>query len=62
MKKSLCESCKYAVWEGKDYCSGFGGCTLPEYVCDCNNKNIEPPDDLDEVYDCKGYTPQNKMY
>ena len=55
MKKTLCESCKYAVIEGGDFVGGFGGCYLPEYVCDCYNKEIKPPEELDNVYECKGY-------
>lgn len=57
---SLCYYCKYAVYEGGDYCAGFGGCTTPEYVYECKNKNIQESKeyadmDFDEVKECNCY-------
>ena len=54
---SLCYSCKYAIYEGGDYCSGFGGCCTPEYVCECKNKKVQQSleyadMDFDEVKEC----------
>lgn len=56
--KSLCESCKFAIYEGGDYCSGFGGCYTPEYVCECKNENVQKSEeysdmDFDEVTKCE---------
>ena len=56
--KSLCESCKFAIYEGGDYCPGFGGCYAPEYVYDCKNENVQKSKeygdmDFDEVTKCE---------
>lgn len=48
-EKSLCESCKYAIIEGGDYCPGFGGCYTPEIICDCSNDNIQDRPDYEDM-------------
>ena len=64
-KGYLCESCKYAIFEGGDYCPGFGGCYTPEYVCECKREEIQMSEgyddmDFDEVTECQYFESEDE--
>lgn len=65
--RDLCESCKFAIIEGGDYCDGFGGCYTPTFVSECTHEKVQAKKDykdmdFDNITECEYYQEDTRKF